>query len=271
MNSTTGKKLIISGVTDLDLASTLDCGQAFRWIEQEDGSFSGVAWDRAVNVKLDGGTLTIEGADESDLAYFRNYFDLDTDYSKIKDILSAHPSLKTAIDYAPGIRILRQNNWEALSTFIITQNNNIKRIKGIVERLCTELGEPLGNGKHAYPTIERLNSATLADLEPLRAGFRARYLLDCAKKVSTGTVDLDVIPKLGTEAARAVLMTILGVGEKVADCALLFGFYRIEYCPMDVWMKRVMAEMLPDGFPDYALPYAGIAQQYLFHYARGNL
>ena len=159
--------------------------------------------------------------------------------------------------------------WETLCSFIISQNNNIKRIKGIIERLCRLFGQPIGDsGFFSFPTPETLAAATAEHLAPLRCGFRARYLIDAAQKVCYGQVRLDAIPSMPMEEARRELMQICGVGPKVADCVLLFGFHRLECCPMDVWMKRVFAVLYPNGLPDCARDFAGIAQQYLFHYAR---
>ena len=192
-----------------------------------------------------------------------------TDYDAIRRTLSLDPTLAHAITFAPGIRILRQDPWEALCCFIISQNNNIKRIKGIVQRLCSCLGEPIPSSDcFSFPSSQRLAAATLEELEPLRCGFRAKYLLDAARRVSSGQVQLDAIPQMPLEQARAHLMQIVGVGPKIADCALLYGFHRLECCPMDVWMKRVFAALYPNGLPDCAQDFIGIAQQYLFHYAR---
>ena len=170
--------------------------------------------------------------------------------------------------YAPGIRILRQEPYEALCTFIISQNNNIKRIKGIVQRLCESYGEPLPNGQFAFPTALTMAQLSVDDLAPLRAGFRARYLCDAAKRVADGEVDLEYCRTAGYDDARAELMKITGVGVKVADCTLLFGLHRVEAFPIDVWMKRAMEKLFPDMTADDFGEYAGIAQQYIFHYSR---
>jgi N-glycosylase/DNA lyase len=261
--------VIISGVTDLDLAQTLDCGQSFRWVRQPDGSFAGVAYGKSVNVSLDGTDLIIKNSSEEDKKLWSDYFDLDLDYGKIRaDISKIHPVLSEAARYAPGIRILRQEPYEALCTFIISQNNNIKRIKGIVQRLCESFGEPLPNGQFAFPGAKVMAGLTAEDLAPIRAGFRARYLCDAAKKVESGEVDLELCRTLGYDEARAELMKITGVGVKVADCTLLFGLHRIEAFPVDVWMKRAMEKLFPGmGAEDFG-EYAGIAQQYIFHYSR---
>ena len=265
------KFLKFENVTDLDLAQTLDCGQSFRWVEREDGGFDGVAFNRSVTVRLDGTDLYIENADESDRELWHSYFDLGLDYGKIREKISAiHPILADAAKYAPGIRILRQEPYEALCTFIISQNNNIKRIKGIVQRLCEQFGDRLPDGTYAFPGAEKMASLTADDLAPLRAGFRNRYLVDAARKVADGDVDLEKCRSCDYDEARRELMQITGVGVKVADCALLFGLHRIEAFPLDVWMKRAMATLFPGMTPGDFGQYAGIAQQYIFHYSRMN-
>ena len=188
-----------------------------------------------------------------------------------RETLSAlHPVLKEACSYAPGIRILRQEPWEALCSFIISQNNNIPRIKGIIERLCGLSGQPILCGAetvYAFPTAEQLAACTPEDLVPVRAGFRAKYLLDAARRVSTGQLDLNALYTASLEDARSALMTIHGVGPKVADCVLLYGLHHTCCFPMDVWMKRAV-QLLPGISPESLGCTAGIAQQYLFHYAR---
>ena len=261
--------IIITDVRDLDLEQTLDCGQSFRWVKQSDGSFSGVAFSKSVNVNLVGTDLIIKNAAAQDYELWREYFDLSLDYGKIRaDISAIHPILCEAAKYAPGIRVLRQEPYEALCTFIISQNNNIKRIKGIVQRLCESFGEPLADGIYAFPTAEKMASLTADDLAPLRAGFRNRYLVDAAQKVASGEVNLELCKTADYDLARAELMKITGVGVKVADCTLLFGMHRIEAFPIDVWMRRAMERLFPDMTAADFGEYAGIAQQYIFHYSR---
>ena len=262
-------QIVISDVRDLDLEQTLDCGQSFRWEKQDDGSFSGVAFDKFVNISLDGTDMIIKNAVEADRELWFDYFDLALDYGKIReDISEMHPVLKEAAKYAPGIRILRQEPYEALCTFIISQNNNIKRIKGIVGRLCESFGDEIEDGVYGFPIAERLAEQTPDDLAPLRAGFRNRYIIDSAKKVASGEVDLELCKTADYEAARAELMKITGVGVKVADCTLLFGMHRVEAFPVDVWMKRAMEKLFPGITAADFGEYAGIAQQYIFHYSR---
>ena len=261
--------ILIPDVRDLDLEQTLDCGQSFRWTKQDDGSFSGVAFGKYVNISLDGTDMVIKNAAPEDEKIWREYFDLELDYGKIRgDISKLHPVLEDAARYAPGIRILRQEPYEALCTFIISQNNNIKRIKGIVARLCESFGDEIDEGVYTFPTAERLAELTPDDLAPLRAGFRNRYIIDSAKKVASGEVDLELCKTADYEAARAELMKITGVGVKVADCTLLFGMHRVEAFPVDVWMKRAMEKLFPGMSANDFGEYAGIAQQYIFHYSR---
>ena len=261
--------IVIPDVRDLDLEQTLDCGQSFRWEKQNDGSFSGVAFGKYVNISLDGTDMIIKNAAPEDEKIWREYFDLELDYGKIRsDISKLHPVLEDAARYAPGIRILRQEPYEALCTFIISQNNNIKRIKGIVARLCESFGDEIDEGVYTFPTAERLAELTPDDLAPLRAGFRNRYIIDSAKKVALGEVDLELCKTADYEAARAELMKITGVGVKVADCTLLFGMHRVEAFPVDVWMKRAMEKLFPGMSANDFGEYAGIAQQYIFHYSR---
>lgn len=261
--------IVIPDVRDLDLEQTLDCGQSFRWEKQNDGSFSGVAFGKYVNISLDGTDMIIKNAAPEDEKIWREYFDLELDYGKIRgDISKLHPVLEEAARYAPGIRILRQEPYEALCTFIISQNNNIKRIKGIVARLCKSFGDEIDEGVYTFPTAERLAKLTPDDLAPLRAGFRNRYIIDSAKKVASGEVDLELCKTADYEAARAELMKITGVGVKVADCTLLFGMHRVEAFPVDVWMKRAMEKLFPGMTANDFGEYAGIAQQYIFHYSR---
>ena len=238
----------ITNIKDLDLEQTLDCGQSFRWKKQNDGSFKGVAYNKSVSMNMQGDTLYIDNATEEDFEkIWKNYLDLDLDYGKIrKDISKIHPVLKDAAKYAPGIRILQQEPYEALCTFIISQNNNIKRIKGIVERLCESFGEQLPDGEYTFPKAEVIAQLTEEDLSPLRAGFRNKYIIDGAKKVASGEVNLDICKTLPYEEARAELIKIKGVGVKVADCTLLFGMHRIEAFPVDVWRRRAMEKLFPD-------------------------
>lgn len=261
--------IYVYGVPEFDLPHTLDCGQAFRWVCDQNDIWSGVAFDRFLKLqKLEDGTIILYNTSEDD---FKNiwfdYFDLDRNYSEIIKILGTNDILKKACEYSYGIRILNQEPFETLCSFIISQNNNIKRIKGIIERLCENFGENK-NGYYTFPTAKKLASLTLEDLSVLRSGFRAKYLLDAAKKVVSGEVDLYNLKNLPLDDARAELMKIVGVGPKVADCCLLFSHKHISAFPKDVWIKRAMEVLFQGELPENSKEYAGIAQQYIFFYAR---
>lgn len=252
-----------------DLRRTFMCGQCFRWKENENGSFSGIAGGRYITVSQDGGNITLHGVCERDIPFWENYFDLDADYSRYIDRLSADETLRAACAVSSGIRILRQEPFETLISFIISQNNNIPRIAGIIGRLCECFGSKIDGG-YAFPTAEQLSGATPEQLSPLRAGFRARYICDAVSRVTSGEVDFAEIDSLPLEKAREKLKLITGVGDKVADCVLLFAFHRTDAFPRDVWVKRIMAQFYPNGLPECTSGIEGIAQQYLFDYVRNN-
>lgn len=263
--------IYITDIKDLTLSETLDCGQCFRWEEQPDGSYKGTVSGKTVTVGLENGSLFIKNAVKQDFdSIWADYFDLNLDYGKIRQELSKiHPTLKAAAAYCPGIRILKQPPFEALCSFIISQNNNIPRIKGIIKRLCESFGQFNGED-YTFPSPQVLAQQTVESLSPLRSGFRAKYLIDAAKKVAAGEIDLKKAEKMPLEEAKEMLMQIKGVGPKVADCTLLYGLHRLECFPLDVWMKRAMSVLFPKLTAKDFGEYAGIAQQYIFHYSRMN-
>ena len=249
--------------SDFALDDTLDCGQAFRWEKISENAYRGAFLNRQLTVSCENGSdlFRLHDTTEEDfLGVWADYFDLGTDYGEIKRRFSEDETLSKACAFAGGIRLLRQDSWEALSSFIISQNNNIPRIKGIIGRLCSHY-----NG---YPSAEDMRDETADSLGYLRSGFRAKYLVDAVSKVLSGELDLESIRTLPLDDARNALMKIKGVGPKVADCTLLFGFYRLDAFPKDVWVKRVLAQWYPNGLPDCTKGLEGIAQQYLFHYIR---
>jgi N-glycosylase/DNA lyase len=263
--------IILDGVKCLSLDLTLDCGQAFRWEKQPDGSWSGVASGTFLNIKDENGRLILRNTSKEDFEkVWRNYFDLDRDYESICETLKRDALLAPTVDEYYGIRILNQDSWEALCSFVISQQNNIKRIKLIISRLCKAYGDKLADGVYTFPSAERLSRLTVADFEALGTGYRAKYLERLSKQVARGDIALDEIKSLPLDEARKALLDIYGVGVKVANCALLFGFGFYSAFPVDVWMKRVM-EYYPDGLPECFDGVEGIAQQYLFHWARNNL
>lgn len=247
-------------------ARTFLCGQCFRW-KPIAGGFEGIAHGRRLFVSENGGAVEIGDFPENEQRLWREYFDLDADYSEYIERLSADETLREACRASAGIHILRQEPFETLISFIISQNNNIPRISGIVERLCESFGKPIDGG-FSFPTANRLSGIEAGDLAPLRAGFRARYIADAVAKVNSGEVDFAEIDALPTDQARERLKAIVGVGDKVADCVLLFAFRKLDAFPKDVWVKRIMSEYYPDGLPDCTKGIEGIAQQYLFDYIR---
>lgn len=266
-----GKDIVLEDIRCLDLDLTLDCGQAFRWEKQEDGSWSGVVKGVFLNIsKTDDTVLLRNTAKENFENIWLDYFDFNKDYVKICDTLKQDSLLAPTVDEYYGIRILNQDSWEALCSFVISQQNNIKRIKGIINRLCKAYGDEVSNGFYSFPSAEKLSNLTVADFEELGMGYRAKYLEKLSKDVAGGKIDLEKIKALTLDEARKELLNIYGVGIKVANCALLFGFGFYDAFPVDVWMKRVM-EYYPDGLPECFDGIGGIAQQYLFHWARNNL
>ena len=267
----------------LSLAQTLDCGQCFRWQSQPDGSWTGIVEGQAVRVREvpgDGLELTGLAGPDPDPAFWSGYFALDLDYPALLDRMrAAHPGLANCIDCTPGIRVLRQPFFEALITFLISQNNNIPRIRGIVDRLCRGLGQPLDDGGnfYAFPSARRLAPLTEADLAFLRAGWRSSYILDAARRVASGALTQPQLQALPLAEARARLMEIKGVGPKVADCTLLYGLGRWEAYPIDVWVRRADQTLFTGRVKDPAAylnrktgGHAGIAQQYIFAWARST-
>ncbi len=260
---------LVKNIAPFDLALTLDCGQAFRWTKTLDGAFEGVAFDRYLKIKQEGDSLVLFNTSKEDFeSIWADYFDLKRNYLEIVERCKKHKIISPMLKTTSGIRILKQSPWEALCSFIISQNNNIPRIKGIISRLCETFGEKLENG-YTFPSAEKLKDLTVEDLAPLRAGFRAKYILDAAKKCSS-ELDLEEIKKLPTDLAREELMKIKGVGKKVADCTLLYGMGFTDAFPTDVWIKRALEKYFSDGFPVEFSDCAGIVQQYIFHYIRTN-
>lgn len=279
----------------LSLEKTLESGQCFRWRREEtDGGeviYRGIVGTRAARIRQEADGITLLDIEERDVRFWERYFDAETDYEAILNRFSEDEILRRAVSENRGLRILRQEPFETLITFILSQNNNIPRIRGIVERLCTAIGEPIAAfgepnaafgepstvfgepnaAEYGFPSAERLAKAEPSELEPIRAGFRTRYIMDAARKVADGTVDLSEVGRADYETGKAMLRRIVGVGEKVADCVLLFAYHKTEAFPSDVWIKRIMAEYYKNGLPECAVGEKGIAQQYLFEYFRKKI
>lgn len=254
----------IADFGEINLPLTLDCGQAFRWEAENEDTFSGVAYEKQVRVKrTKDGILFLDTCEDEVKEIWIKYFDLDTDHKKILTKLCEDPIIKKAYEKFGSIHILNQEPWEALCSFIISSCNNIPRIKGIIKRLSEKLGEPAGDS-FSFPSAKALAVKSEEDLAFLRAGYRAPYILDAARKVAEGEIDFEKIRLMSEEEAGKELMKIRGVGKKVADCTMLFSLGFTDVYPVDRHILRATSEYYPEGLPRCFSPYSGLAQQYIF-------
>ncbi|MDR0446632.1 MAG: DNA-3-methyladenine glycosylase 2 family protein [Oscillospiraceae bacterium] len=271
--------ITLASASELSLTATFECGQCFRWnrvaTENPDEIipdaiiYEGVALGRRARLTESGGSVVID-APEADIPLWRDYFDLELDYAEVRRHVSIDEHMRRAAEYGIGIRILRQEFWEALASFIISQCNNIPRIKKIVETLCSLFGEETSPGAFTFPTAERVAGLTESELSPLRAGYRAPYIIEAARAAAGGAIHPEALLKLDARAAVAELKKLPGVGEKVASCTALFGLHKLDCFPVDTWMKKAMQRHYGEAIdPARFSPYAGAAQQYLFYYERG--
>ena len=268
------KEVEITGVSDFVPERIFECGQCFRWNPRQDGSYTGVAGGRVARVRTECGRIYISGSEEDFESFWRGYFDMDSDYAGIRKQIAVDDYIAQAAEFGAGIRILRQDGWEELCSFIISQCNNIGRIKGIVERLCALYGEAVGfeGGTYrTFPSADTVAALDLEKLEPLRCGYRAPYILNAARAVASGELDLGELAKARPGEAKERLKRLNGVGDKVADCVLLFGLHKLDAFPADVWIKRAIREHYDRNFdPAVFGCYSGIAQQYIFYYMRSS-
>lgn len=260
----------LASTQELDPKKTFECGQCFRWEDDGSGVYRGVVRGHAAQVETQGDDVILRGG--GDAALWHDYFDLSNNYSAANTQFCARGGyLADCTSAGAGIRILRQERWETLCSFIISQCNNIPRIKKIILTLCRLYGEPISDGLFAFPSAERIASLSEAKLEPLRSGYRAAYILSAAREVSSGSVDLDALSACGRDEAVAKLLEMSGVGKKVANCVALYGLNHMSGFPIDTWMKRALRENFPPNFdPDTLGEFAGLAQQYIFYYARSG-
>lgn len=267
-------KYVVDGLKDFNLDHIFDCGQCFRWKKEENGSYTGVAKGKIANMSFEDGTLIIDNSTEKDFnEIWKSYLDLDRNYGEIKEFLKANDQvINDAIEYGQGIRILQQDVWEAIVSFIISQNNHIPRIKGCIDNLSKEFGSFVGNYKgvdyYSLPSPEKLASLSEEELAPVKLGYRAKYLIETGKQVT----------EKGMPKNYEEVLALTGVGPKVANCICLFGLAKMDSFPIDVWVKRVMNKLY--GFEEKDVKgmeafakerfgdLGGIAQQYLFYYMR---
>lgn len=277
-------KVIIKNIFDFEPKHIFECGQCFRWYVEEDLSYTTIAYGKVINVKKEDNDIIISNTNKDDFeSIWFNYFDLGKDYFAIKEELSKDPILKEAIKFGQGMRLLNQEPYETLISFIISANNQIPRIKKAVELISEDLGEYAGswNGKEyfSFPSPEKLAALNTEYIqEKYRVGFRADRIRETSRIISHGEFDLSCIFDKTRDEGKELLTTLPGVGPKVSDCILLFAFDKEEAFPVDVWVKRVMEYfyLKKDTSPkEIGLSgarifgrLAGYAQQYLFYYAR---
>ena len=281
------KDLIVKLPYSFSLKETLECGQCFRWKTRQDvdlngtDSFYGIVGDNFVVItQRDENTLVFH---DTELPCFdklwKIYFDFERDYESLKNTFMRDPFLSKAIEFCGKIRVLRQPKWETLCSYIISQNNNIPRIKSLIDKMCASFGNSLKIKRpdgicyegYSFPEPGVLSKISVSELERLGFGYRASYVICAAQAVASGGLNLDSVAEMPINEARAELLKLTGVGPKVADCSLLYGFGRVEAFPVDTWIKTVMTKFYPFGLPEFVKPYAGIAQIYLFHYIRNRI
>lgn len=276
--------VIVHNVDDFDLSHIFLCGQCFRFNPHADGGYIGTANGKTVRITQNNSTVVFHNTSREDFeGVWCDYFDLDRDYGKIKEALlnDGDEVMAKAIEYGCGIRILKQDLWETVVSFIISASNNIPRIKKIINTLCHEFGTPHiydGETYYSFPTPEVIAGLSAEDLSVIRAGFREKYILSCAKAVVSGEFELNTLYTMSTTDAKKALMSLPGIGNKVSDCILLFALNRFDSFPVDVWIKRIMefcyfnnkqqtVDTISKLAQDKFGALGGIAQQYLFYYA----
>lgn len=273
------KSIILTDLDSFDIRHILDCGQIFRYTLLSENKYMVFTKDKRCIVEQSQNQAVISFDNEQDRDYFWHYFDLDTDYNAIKTKLADKPMMREAIAYGNGIRILNQDKWETLISFIISANNHIPRIKGIIDRLCTNLGQNMGD-YYAFPTPQAMAGMDEDFYKSIGAGYRAKYLSVTSRAIAEG-FDLDVLDTMNGLQANKRLCSLMGIGEKVADCILLFAYHKQDIFPVDTWIKKVYYDLtgIKDQSPKIIRKYlidtygedlAGYAQQYLFFNKREN-
>ena len=276
--------IILKEIKDFDPTHIFECGQCFRWLKEDDGSYTGIAKGRVINVRKDGKDIVIDNTNKEDFEnVWYDYFDLGRDYSSLKKELAKHDqNLEKAVEFGWGIRILQQDSWEMLISFIISSNNRIpmiqRAINNISERYGSEIGEYRGKKYFAFPSPKQLSKASVEELRECKTGFRDKYIYETSKRVVEEDLNLEKFLDMNSEECHKELLKFKGVGAKVADCIALFGMRKYDSFPVDVWVKRVMQEFYNAedmSFPKmrkYGMELfgknAGFAQQYLFYYVR---
>lgn len=282
------QKHILNNPKSFEPVHIFECGQCFRWNKEADGSYTGIFGNNVINVKKENEDIIFEGVCDGNIEdVCKNYFDLDTDYEEIKRRLSGIDDfLKTSIEYGNGIRILNQDLWETIISFIISANNNIPRIKGIIDRISRKYGKIItykGKDYYTFPDMYELGKASVEDLRALGLGFRDKRIYETTRMFLDREITLEELEsEKDTDNLREKLMTLSGVGGKVADCIMLFSLKKYDVFPIDVWVRRVMNELyikeedeskvskvlIQNLAKEKYNELAGLAQQYLFYWKR---
>lgn len=279
------QQYILENTEAFELVHIFECGQCFRWNKKADGSYTGIFKNNVINVKKEQGKIIFTGICEGNIKDIcTEYFDLDTNYKEIKAKLSKVDGyLKNSIEYGAGIRILKQDLWETLISFIISANNNIPRIKSIIERMSKKYGKKIifrGEDYYTFPTPKEMQFAKVEDLRALGLGFRDVRVYETIRRTLSKEIDLEkIIKERNVDDLKKYLLEIPGVGPKVADCIMLFSLKKYEVFPVDVWVRRVISELYfenkeqkPKDIQQFAKDrygnLAGLAQQYLFYWRR---
>lgn len=275
----------INDVRDFNINHIFDCGQSFRWNKEQDGSYTGVVKNKVINVLQEGSSVEFNNINIDDFEnVIKSYFDFETDYKAIKNTVNTDEIMAEAIKFGEGIRILNQDEWEIMISFMISANNRIPMIKKVIENLSVNFGEYIDNYKgkdyFSFPTAERLSSAPVEKILECKAGFRAPRIKEAATRFLTEKDQVYNIRNKSYDEGLSYLKTYAGIGDKVANCILLFSMRHFDTFPVDVWIRRVMQELYVDKntkdadirkFAENKFgKYSGFAQQYLFYYAREN-
>ncbi|WMJ76414.1 MULTISPECIES: DNA-3-methyladenine glycosylase family protein [unclassified Sedimentibacter] len=277
-------KLILSDVRDFNIKHIFECGQCFRWNREEDGTYTGVIQNKVINVEQNDSDVIINNVTESDIDLIEEYFDLKTDYAEIKKRVDTDEIMSEAIKFGYGIRILNQDEWETMVSFMISANNRIPMIKKVIENLSAAFGNYIGNYRgrdyFSFPDAEQLSKAEVEKIQECKAGFRSPRIKEAAERFLNERDIVYNIKNTSYDEGLAYLKTYAGIGDKVANCVLLFSMRQFDTFPVDVWVRRVMQTLYVDKttkdvdirkFAENKFgEFSGYAQQYLFFYAREN-
>ena len=264
--------MITKEIPHFDLSEICDSGQCFRMERQSENDFAILAGERYLKASQNGQCVTFYCTEEEFEGFWRNYFDLDTDYDAyVKAIDPEDLFLTDAAALGGGIRILHQDLWEMIVSFLISQQNHILRIRRCIENICWRYGEERtasgGITYHTFPTAEALSRATEEELRECNLGYRAKYVLDTARKAAAGEISLSAIRSMTYPEAKKELLQLYGAGEKVADCICLFALHHLEAFPVDTHIRQALEAHYPDGFPKERYQgMEGVMQQYIFFY-----